>query len=255
MKALFSVLLGGLALAACGDDTSTSGGGNGGGSGGASGGASGTGGGSTTAASTGPATASASGTTSGSSSAGGDGGDGTGGTGAGGSGSGGEGTGGAADACPDIPVAATITVECAYEGPFALPVEDMAVCTDIGEPWPVQIFQIEVEEGDCVHMRVDNAGSDGAGTFGFIVDPVGDNIWVDELADCAVESPDEYLCAEGALTMSASGDAFVWAGVYVGEACPLGTEVPYQLTVSINGVDVDLGDGPVCRGDLNEIVP
>jgi hypothetical protein len=144
---------------------------------------------------------------------------------------------------------------CALDVDAAAPVADVAACADLEATWPTQVFAIEVQAGDCLYMRADNAGSDGADLFGALVDPVGNNVLLDEEVDCTVVNPSGYLCPEGALTMEAAGEAYVFAGAFADAGCPVAGETPYQLVVTLNGVDVDLAAGPICRGDLLQIVP
>jgi len=44
-------------------------------------------------------------------------------------------------------------------------------------------------------------------------------------------------------------------GAFEGEGCTPLEPVPFQLTVSIDGVDVDLRGHELCAGDLLEIIP
>jgi hypothetical protein len=250
-----------IAGAGCGDSTSSTGSGGSGGGGGED---------PTTSPSSSSASTTASSADASSSSGSGDGGggagpgvggaggEGQGGGGQGGSGQGGGGTGGGSQVCPDILVTEVSDDVCEVDADLTDPFADEALCGDVDTIWPVQVFEIEVAEGDCVSIRADNVGSLGADLFASIIDPTGLNIVPDDDFDCAVENPDGYSCPEGALTMSAAGTAYLFVGAYVdeaSEACPLGESTPYEVSASINGTDLDLSSGPVCTGDLFEIIP
>jgi len=218
-----TILSSSLALAGCGDDASNDGSGASGGGGGAT-----SGGGSP-------------------------------GTGAGGTaGSGGTaGAGGMGSACPDILITNGQPATCQDPGPLVQPHENTTECpADSSVFWPAKLYEVPVAVGDCVHMRADNAGSaSGADLFGAIIDPGGTSLLFDEETPCSVSNPEGYACPEGGVTIEASGLAYVVVGSWEGLGCPATTDTPFQLSVSINGVDVDLSGGEVCAGDLLEIIP
>lgn len=223
--ALFSALS---LLAACGDD----GGSSSSGGGGASGGGGGQGG-----AGAGP--------------------EGGGGSGSGAGGATGAGGTGGSSACPPILIGDGSPMECAEAGPLALAQSSTTDCTaDSSAYWPAKIFAVSVGVGDCLHMRADNVGSpSGADLFGAIVDPGGKSLLFDEESDCTVPNPQGYLCPEGGTTVEAAGTAYVVVGSWEGEGCPAGETTPFELAVSVNGVDVDLSRAEVCAADLLDVIP
>jgi hypothetical protein len=72
-------------------------------------------------------------------------------------------------------------------------------------------------------------------------------------------TPIYYRVAASRITtapvIETTGDAYVVVGSWEGNGCPEGDLTPFQLTVSVNGVDVDLSGGELCAGDLLEIIP
>lgn len=103
-------------------------------------------------------------------------------------------------------------------------------------------------------MRADNAGSQmGADLFGFILDPGGKSLLFDEETPCAVANPDGFKCPDGGTTIETAGDGYVFVGAWEGAGCTPMADEPFQLAVSVNGVDVTVE--PVCAGDLQVIIP
>lgn len=247
VSSIFALVLGGLALAACGDDTEGSGG-----AGGTLIGGGGDDGGASTATTGGPASTSGSQASS-SSGEPGTGGGGSGGeTGSGGApGTGGGGSGGNVDFCEDLVVNAVDVDDVCDLADVDTSADGTAPCADLEETWPARFFRIEVEAGDCLYMRADNAGSQGADLFGGIIDPDGNDIFPDDEIACT----DGADCPEGALTVAAAGTAYVLVGAYAGEdVCLAGTDAPFQLAVAVNGTAVDLSEAESCEGDLLVII-
>lgn len=163
------------------------------------------------------------------------------------------GSGGSAD-CP-FTVIGGVLAECTDPGPLALSVSGTTLCpADTSVAWPAKVYAVTVTAGACVHMRADNAGSAaGADLFGSIVDPSGHSLLFDEEMPCAVANPDGYDCPSGGAVIETSGTAYVVVGSWEGAGCPAGDTTPFQLSVSMDGVDVALG-GELCAGDLQEII-
>jgi len=228
---LIQVLCGGLALAACGDDTSPTTGGDGG-----SGGA-----GNSSSASGTKASSSVSASMVSSSSAPAT----------------GQGGGGGGEAvCPVITIGDEAQATCAIGEVPAATFDGLALCTDIEETWPAEIFQVQVAAGDCVQLRIDDNGSiEQSDLFGVIIDPEGNNLLYFQEETCEAVDDGDTTCVEGALIMSVDGDAYIMAGALETEDCALGEEGGYKVAVSINGIVIDLSAGPACRGDLYEIIP
>jgi hypothetical protein len=198
-SALFLMVCGSLALAACGDDseTSSSSGGGSGGGGTTSGTTSSTSGtpGTTSSSSTSSSSASSTASTSsgeqggggsgqgggtggdggsgtggdGGSGTGGDGGSGTGGDGgsgggdggSGGNGTGGTGGGGEVAVCDSVVIDLTSDLECDVDLDSDLQIAATVPCEDpfTEDTWIGRFYALTVAEGDCVYMRADNAGS------------------------------------------------------------------------------------------------
>ena len=128
--------------------------------------------------------------------------------------------------------------------------------SDSAEYWPARIFEVPVSAGDCLAMRADNTGSPlGADLFGAVVTPEGTSILFDEELPCSVPNPEGYACPSGAVTATAAGKAYVMVGAWEGKGCAAGRTTPFTLSVSLNGVAVDLKAAPVCSGDLQAIIP
>lgn len=169
-------------------------------------------------------------------------------------GTGGEGTGGSA-ACPVIPITDGAPEVCAEAGPLALALEGEVACTpgDVSV-WPAQLFEVEVEAGDCLYMRADDVGAPaGSDLFAALIDPGGSNTILDDEAECTVGGVDGPGCPEGGITIETSGVAVVVVGAWESEGCPVGGQTPFELTVSVAGADVE--PTPLCTGDLLEIIP
>jgi hypothetical protein len=148
-------------------------------------------------------------------------------------------------------------MECARAGPLALAQSSTTDCTtDSGTYWPAKVFSVPVAVGDCLHMRADNVGSPaGADLFGAIIDPGGKSLLFDEEHDCAVANPQGYACPEGGTTVEVAGTAYLLVGSWEGDGCPGGETTPFELAVSVNGIDVDLSTAEVCAADLLEVIP
>jgi hypothetical protein len=168
----------------------------------------------------------------------------------------GGGTGGGSE-CPAILITDGTPAECSEPGALTLAQGSTTDCTaDSGMYWPAKVFAVSVGVGDCLHMRADNVGSPaGADLFGAVVDPGGKSLLFDEEADCTVLNPQGYLCPEGGTTVEAAGVAYVIVGAWEGEGCPAEETTPFELAVSVNGVDVDLSTAEVCAADLLEVIP
>lgn len=167
------------------------------------------------------------------------------------SGAGGSGSG---EACAGIEVGDGVSSECAGAGPLAMGHASSVLCTsDPSVAWPVTVYAVEVSDGDCLHMRADapSATAD-VDLFGALVDPNGDSLLFDDDVDCSVGGE---LCPAGGVTVVGSGTAYVFVGAWESDGCPAGGSAAFELAVSVNGADVDLSSGPVCVGDLQQIVP
>ncbi len=177
-------------------------------------------------------------------------------SGGGGAGAGGFGGSGGVT-CPDILILDGMPATCTASAPGAQAQADTTLCpSDSGEFWPAKVYEIPVTDGDCLTMEADNTGSPlGADLFGAIVEPGGKSMLYDEEMACTVANPEGYTCPAGSVTMEASGDAYVMVGTWEGQGCTPGDPTPFELSVAINGVDVDLSAGAVCAGDLLEIIP
>jgi hypothetical protein len=229
-------------LTGCGDDASSAGGGEVG-SGGSGGEASAQGTGGAPATTTSATTTSTAASVASSSST----------TTAGGSGGGG---GSAPGACAEVVVGDGSTASCVAAPGGALPLAETTTCsTERLRTWPAKIWGVDVRAGDCLHLRVDNAGSEGADLFGALVDPGGKSTLFDDEAPCAVESPTGAACPEGGITIETSGRGPRGVGGVRGEGCTPDTTTPVQIVVGVDGVDVDLSAAFVCEGDLLEIIP
>jgi hypothetical protein len=108
------------------------------------------------------------------------------------------------------------------------------------------VYELEVQMGDCVHATADNIDPVGGPTGAVsgdiivgIVDPAGLYIAFDDEMPCTDPSFGGGACPDGSVTMTAAGTAFVSTAQWGGAGCPDGA--PYALDVSINGVAVDLG--------------
>lgn len=217
-------------LVACGDDTA--------GSGGSGGGATSQGGGTGQGGDTGQGGEAGGSTTAGT----------------GGDGNGGGGTGGSA-ACPAIAITDGTPAECAEAGPLALAVSGEVACTpgDVSV-WPAQLFEVEVEAGDCLFMRADDVGAPaGSDLFGALIDPGGKSTLLDDETECSVGGPEGPGCPAGGITIEESGVAIVVVGGFESEGCPLDGSTPFTLAVSVSGADVE--PAALCTGDLLEIIP
>jgi hypothetical protein len=160
-------------------------------------------------------------------------------------------------ACPTILIEDGMPAACAATGNNALPQADTTLCpADSGVFWPAMVYEVPVNAGDCLYMQADNVGSPlGADLFGAIVEPGGTSIVWDEELPCSVANPDGYACPAGGATMAAAGTAYVIVGAWEGAGCTPTEDIPFELAVAVNGVDVDLSNAHVCAGDLLEIIP
>lgn len=244
LTSLLSVLA--FSMLACGDDTTST-------SGGGGAGASAQGAGGVGAGGEGAGDEGGGGAASGGGGIGGVGG--TGGAGAAG-GSGGSG-GGEHPACDVLPVNDELLDECTSTQTFGAPRAETTLCTaDSGEFWPGVVFTVPVPAGACVEFAADNVGSAlGADLFASIVDPSGGSLYFDEEMPCTVENPDGFACPRGAVTTQEAGDALIVVGAWEGAGCDPLASTAFELSVTIDGVDVDLTAAPVCAGDLLTIIP
>lgn len=167
------------------------------------------------------------------------------------------GGGGGSDTCPDIFIDDGMPAMCSNMPGGSLPLADTTICpSDSGVFWPAMVYEVAVAEGDCIFMQADNVGSPlGADLFGATVDPNGKSILWDEEQPCSVSNPDGYACPAGGATIEAQGTAYVMVGTWEGAGCMPEEATPFELTVAVNGVDVDLSSAAVCAGDLLEIIP
>jgi len=140
-------------------------------------------------------------------------------------------------------------------GPLARGVAGEVACTpgDVSV-WPAQLFEVEVEAGDCLFMRADDAGAPaGSDLFGALIDPGGKSTLLDDEAECSVGGPEGPGCPAGGITIETSGVAIVVVGGFESEGCPAEGQTPFELAVSVDGADVE--PTPLCTGDLLEIIP
>jgi hypothetical protein len=178
-------------------------------------------------------------------------------TSAGGAGStsstGGGGAGGG-HACAAVEVGNLVSSECEQSGPLELGVASNVLCTsDPSVAWPVTVYAVEVSDGDCLYLRADDVGATGeADLFGAVVDPDGQSLLLDDESACVGGG---LACFEGGVMMVGTGTAYVLIGAWESEGCVAGGSTPFELSVSVNGTDVALSNGPFCEGDLQEIVP
>jgi hypothetical protein len=170
-----------------------------------------------------------------------------------GEGGAGGGTGGG-HACAGIEVGDGVSSECAEAGPLALGEASSVLCTsDPGVAWPVTVYAVEVEDGDCLYLRADDVGASAeADLFGAVVDPNGDSLFFDDESAC---SAGDLACFEGGVTIIGTGTAYVFVGAWESDGCPAAGSTPFELAVSLNGTDVALSSGPFCAGDLQTIIP
>lgn len=161
---------------------------------------------------------------------------------------------GGGDACAGIEVGDGVSSECTEAGPLAIAHASSVLCTsDPAVAWPVTVYAVEVQDGDCLYLRADDVGTSAeADLFGAVVDPNGDSLLFDDESACTAG---DLACFEGGVTMIGTGTAYVFVGAWESEGCPAAGSAPFELAVSLNGTDVDLSSGPVCVGDLQAIIP
>jgi hypothetical protein len=168
------------------------------------------------------------------------------------------GAGGAEPACDVLPITEVVLEECTGPTDFSAERASSTICPeDSGVFWPGKAFRIDgIPAGACLQLRADNVGSDlGADLFAALIDPSGASLLFDEEVPCTVANPQGYACPQGGSTTLAAGSAYIVVGAWEGEGCTPFEEVPFQLSVSLDGVPVDLTGADVCAGDLLEIIP
>ena len=168
------------------------------------------------------------------------------------------GNGGAEPACDVLPITEVVLEECTGPTDFSAARSSTTICPeDSGVFWPGKVFKLDgVPAGACLQLKADNAGSAlGADLFAAFVDPTGASLLFDEEAPCTVANPQGYSCPQGGSITLGAGSAYIVVGAWEGEGCTPFEDVPFQLSVSVDGVPFDLSDAAVCAGDLLEIIP
>lgn len=153
--------------------------------------------------------------------------------------------------CPQVAYVQEALQFCATAGPLALADSGVVECASTCITQPVVMYKITVAVGDCVFLEVDNAGAAALGPTptGGILDANGRSLEFTTDVACTVD-PFAGSCPQGGAVIETAGDAYVTVGMNEFGDCTQPT--PYQLTVSINGVDVALT--PLCSGDLNDVL-
>ncbi|MBO87008.1 MAG: hypothetical protein CL927_16800 [Deltaproteobacteria bacterium] len=123
-------------------------------------------------------------------------------------------------------------------------------CGSSGFLW--DIFELSVDEGDCVHIKVDNGGGD-ADPVAYMVDSAGvfsgladDYLDLDDEVSCTNAPWGGGGCIDSSFTASASGTVSLAVAQWGGSGCSDGSE--YALSVAVNGTDMDLSAGPTTTG-------
>ncbi len=138
---------------------------------------------------------------------------------------------------------------CDMEGPGVSAVSGTLGCdVESGEFGYLDIYEVDVNAGDCIYASVDNidatAGATGveAASISLVlyesagIRPFFDNV------PCTDPST-TGSCAEGGMTAAESGSIRVV--VYGSTPAGCMDSFPYTLSVAVNGTDVDLSGGPV----------
>ena len=168
------------------------------------------------------------------------------------------GNGGAEPACDVLPITDVVLEECTGPTDFSAARSSTTICPeDSGVFWPGKVFKLDgLPAGACLQLKADNVGSAlGADLFAALVDPTGASLYFDEEVPCSVPNPQGYSCPQGGSTTLGAGSAYIVVGAWEGEGCTPSEDVPFQLSVSVDGVPFDLSDADVCAGDLLEIIP
>ena len=159
--------------------------------------------------------------------------------------------------CDVLAVTDMLLEECMGTQTFGAPRAATTICAeDSSVFWPAVVFTVPVPGGACVEIAADNIGSPlGADLFASIVDPSGASLYYDEEMPCTVPNPSGFMCPRGAVTTIETGNAYIVVGAWEGDGCVPLEDTPFELSVVIDGVDVDLMASPVCAGDLLTIIP
>jgi hypothetical protein len=132
---------------------------------------------------------------------------------------------------------------------------DTVGCDSIDNLSAIDIYEVDVQFGDCVYVSADNidvqAGPTGmtAGDLFIVVrDPASNYVFLDDEVPCTDPALGGWACPEGGIVSVASGTAQVGVGQWALTGCPDPT--PYTLRIAVNGVDVDLSGGPVVQDQV-----
>ncbi len=163
------------------------------------------------------------------------------------------GAGGDGAGCPAVSLLPdAVLIACEEAGPLAIADAGEIECSDSAGQELVVLYELPAAVGDCVYLRVDNAGApaNGPAPLVALVDPAGKSVELTADFPCAV-APLVGNCPEGGAAIETAGTAHVLVSLVEVEACSL--TIPYQLTVSVNGVDVALT--PLCSDDIHDVFP
>ncbi len=136
--------------------------------------------------------------------------------------------------------------ECMMAGGGTNPAVGTLLCDDVGADYFFDIFEIPVAADDCVFVVADNidpevgaTGLDAGDPWIIVQDEMGNGFFLDDEVPCTDPTwTGDFGCPSGGGTAVADGMITVGIGQYGGMGCP--NPSVYTLSVSINGVDVDL---------------
>jgi hypothetical protein len=144
--------------------------------------------------------------------------------------------------------------------PAASSNSDTVGCDSIDNLSAVDIYEVDVQFGDCVYVSADNidlqAGPTGmtAGDLFIVVrDPVSNYVFLDDEVPCSDPALGGWACPEGGIVSVANGTAQVGVGQWALSGCP--NPSPYTLRIAVNGVDMDLSGGPLVQDQAQACSP
>lgn len=148
--------------------------------------------------------------------------------------------------------------ECDETAGGIMPIEGALACDPADLVFFFDIYEIDVNAGDCVFVSADNVGAEGptgepaANLVAYVVDEGGDVAIFDDELDCSDPTfGGDFGCPQGGATAVSTGTMQIGIAQHGGEGCP--DPAPYTLTVGANGADVDPG-APAVR-DQDALCP
>jgi hypothetical protein len=131
------------------------------------------------------------------------------------------------------------------------------MCGALEYPTLFDVFVIEVDDEDCVHVRVDNDEA-AADLMAYLVDASGDFYGIqddysqlDDERRCSTVPWNGYACPEASVQIGTAGAAAIAVGQWPGNDCQ--DFAGYVLSIAINGEQVDLSSGPELDDTLIDV--